>query len=344
MTGTPIHDLLRERILAPLGMASSEAAITNETRLNLAVGYEPMFDDRPPHLGHPLAPARWLVSNTADGSIVSNVIDMSAYARMLLGRGRTLVGGHETTILTPEAFARFVEPRVLMDEPGARQGERYGYGLWTFEDDGRTFVTHSGGMVGYTALLMIDVDTGHRGRRAPERRRRQEARGPVRARRGACRAPRANRSSRCPIPPAPTAIANAAAFAGTYVGDREIELVATEDGLRLRDGAIGVELERWPDVADAFLVPHPARDRYLLRVLRDADGAVTELVHGPDRFAPAGRAARGHARASRRLGWARGPLPQQQPLEPHRADLRPGRRALVPVPARGCRGATDPAR
>ena len=88
-TETPMHELLRERILAPLGMASTEAAITNETRLNIAEGYEPLFDDRPPHLGHPLAPARWIVSNTADGSIVSNVLDMSAYARMLLGRGST---------------------------------------------------------------------------------------------------------------------------------------------------------------------------------------------------------------------------------------------------------------
>ncbi len=160
LTGTPMDELLRERILVPLGMTSTEGAITNETRMNLAVGYEPMFDDRPPHLGHPLAPARWIVSGTADGSIVSNVLDMSAYARMLLGGGSTLVDGHERTVLSLEGFDRFVEPRVLMDEPGRPQGERYGYGLWTLVADGRTFALHSGGMVGYTALLMIDVDTG----------------------------------------------------------------------------------------------------------------------------------------------------------------------------------------
>ena len=251
-----------------------------------------MFDDRPAHLGHPLAPARWLVSNTADGSIVSNVIDMSAYVRMLLGRGRTLVGGHETTILSPAGFARFVEPRVLMDEPGAHRGERYGYGVWTSEEDGRAFVTHSGGMVGYTALLMVDVDTGigaialqnGGGDKKPVVRYALDA---VRA------ALRGEPVVAMPHPPAPTAIGSAPSLAGTYVGHREIELVATDDGLRLRDGAIGVELERWPDADDAFLVPHPARDRYLLRVLRDAEGAVTELVHGPDRFAPAGRALEG---------------------------------------------------
>ncbi len=292
VTSTPVPDLLRERILGPLGMASTEAAITNASRLNLAVGYEPVFDDRPAHLAHPLGAARWIVSNTADGSIISNVIDMSAYARMLLGRGRTLVGGHETTILSPEAFQRFVEPRVLMDEPGEHHDERYGYGLWTFERDGRTFVAHSGGMVGYTALLMVDVDTGIAaialqnggGDKRPVVGYALDA---VRA------ALRGEPIVAMPHPPAPTEIPNGAALAGTYVGDRAIELVETDAGLRLRDGAIGVELERWPDRDDAFLVPHPARDRYLLRVIRDDDGAVSEIVHGPDRFAPAGRSLGG---------------------------------------------------
>ncbi|MEO8477570.1 MAG: serine hydrolase domain-containing protein [Actinomycetota bacterium] len=301
VTGTPIPDLLRERILAPLGMASSEAAITNASRLNLAVGYEPVFDDRPAHLGHPLGAARWIVSDTADGSIVSNVIDMSAYARMLLGRGRTLVGGRETTILSPEAFQRLVEPRVLMEEPGVHPDERYGYGLWSFERDGRTFVAHSGGMVGYTALLMVDVDTGIAaialqnggGDKKPVVSYALDA---VRA------ALRGDPVVPMVHPPAPTAIANAVALAGTYVGDREIELVATDAGLRLRDGAIGVELERWPDRDDVFLVPHPARDRFLLRVLRDDAGDVIELVHGPDRFAPAGRSLRGAAPLP--TGWS----------------------------------------
>jgi D-alanyl-D-alanine carboxypeptidase len=287
VTGTTMPDLLRERILGPLGMTASDGEITNETRLNLAEGYEPLFDDRPPHLGHPLAPARWIVSSTADGSIVSNVLDMSAYARMLLGRGRTLVGGHETTILKPEGFARFVEPRVPTEEPGAHGDQRYGYGLWTSVEDGRPFIGHSGGMVGYTALLMIDVGTGI-GAVALQNGG-GDKKSVVRYALDAVRAAsRGEPVVAMPHPPSPTAIANADELAGTYAGAREIELVATDEGLRLRDGAIGVELERWPDVADAFLVPHPARDRYLLRVLRDVDGAVTELVHGPDGFVPSG--------------------------------------------------------
>jgi CubicO group peptidase (beta-lactamase class C family) len=287
VTGTPVPALLRERILAPLGMTSTEAAITNDTRLDLATGYEPVFDDRPPHLGHPLAPARWIVSASADGSIVSNVLDMSAYARLLIGRGRTLVAGHETAILPAEAFARFVEPRVLMEESGADAGERYGYGLWTFEDAGRTYLAHSGGMVGYTAYLIVDVEArlaaialqNGGGDKKPIVRFALDA---VRA------ALRGDDVAPMTHPPAPATIADAESLAGVYVGDREIELVATEDGLTLRDGAIGVRLERWPDAKDAFLVPHPARDRYLLRAIRASDGTLTELVHGPDRFVPRG--------------------------------------------------------
>ena len=78
----------RERVLEPLGMTSSVAAITDEIWTDLATGYEPMLTDRPAQLRHPLVPATSrIVSNTVDGSIVSNVVDMCAYARLLLARG-----------------------------------------------------------------------------------------------------------------------------------------------------------------------------------------------------------------------------------------------------------------
>ena len=87
VTGQPIHELLRLRLLGPLGMTSSVAAITDEIWTDHATGYEPLRSDRPAQLRHPLVPAPRIVSNTADGSIVSNVVDMCAYARFLLARG-----------------------------------------------------------------------------------------------------------------------------------------------------------------------------------------------------------------------------------------------------------------
>ena len=87
VTGMPIHDLLAERVLGPLGMRDSVALIDDAEYLRTAVGYVPTRWDRPPQLRHPLSPADRIVSNTADGSIVSTAIDMAAYARLLLARG-----------------------------------------------------------------------------------------------------------------------------------------------------------------------------------------------------------------------------------------------------------------
>jgi len=286
VTGSPMHELLRERILKPLGMRHSEGAITNETRLNIAVGYGPVFDDRPAHLNHPLAPAKWIVSNTADGAIVSTPTDMAAYARMLLGRGATLVDGHEVRILSEEMFDLLTTGHVATDDAGIG----YGYGVDVWQESGRRMIGHSGGMVGYTALLRLDLDaslacvTHYNGggekagltRYAIEIVRAAVAGAPL---------------TPMPHPPPPTALPKVDGLAGRYVGPRAIELLATGDGLRLVDGAVGVALERWPDddeEAEVYLVPHPALDRYLLRVSRHDDGAVRELGHGADRFAPEG--------------------------------------------------------
>src|ERR1700730_9308241 len=43
----PLAVVLRRRMLDPLGMASSEPVITNAIRPRMAIGYAPMFDDRP---------------------------------------------------------------------------------------------------------------------------------------------------------------------------------------------------------------------------------------------------------------------------------------------------------
>ncbi len=283
VTGTPMQQLLRERIFVPLEMRSTEGAITNATRLDLAVGYSPVFDDRPPHLNHPLAPDRWIVSATADGSIVSNVVDMSAYARLLLGRGATIVDGTEVRLLSDELFALMTMPHTETDDPAFR----YGYGVDLTTEDGREIVAHSGGMVSHTALLAADLTAGLaavalQNGEGNKVKLVDTALATVRAASRGEDLPQVAFLSR-------TAIPRAAELAGTYEGERTIELVPAGDGLRLVDGALGVLLERWPESEDAFLVPTPSWDRYLLRVLRNDHGSVAELVHGPDRFVRAER-------------------------------------------------------
>jgi D-alanyl-D-alanine carboxypeptidase len=270
-TGTPIQDLLMERVLGPLGMSRSSAAIVEVERAEAAVGYEPLQGDRPAHLNHPLAPAVWQPSNTADGSIVSTATDMCEYARLVLNGGR----GPHGELLDAGAFARWIGPHVVSDE----RGSRYGYGWDVVERDGRRVVRHTGGTVGFTALLEIWPDDGLgmvvllNGHGVKDEFGR-EALTAIAA---------ATRGEALPVfvpPPAPDLIPDAEAYAGTYRSDERVwELDPQDGGLVLRAGPLAVRLERFDE--DAFALPHPALDKHVVRPVRDDAGAVVAITHGP---------------------------------------------------------------
>jgi D-alanyl-D-alanine carboxypeptidase len=279
VTGTPIHELVRQRVLGPLGMRSSDAQITNSTRTDLATGYETIFDDRPPRTEHPLVPARWLVSNTADGSVVSNVIDMSAYARVLLGGGASTAGGHEVRLLSEGGFERLTTP-VLSDE--GEPGFSYAYGVRVGHENGHREIAHSGGMVGYTALLVVRPDEGiacvmllnGEGDSRPTVGFALDVVGAALA---------GKPLPEVEHPPAPSSVANATEYVGPFRGaERVIEIVAHDEGILLRDGVLGVQLE--PVEGDVFVIPHPVLDRFALSFGRDESGRVVEAFLGNEWF------------------------------------------------------------
>jgi len=301
VTGVPIHDLIHQRLLAPLGMASSVAAITDEARMDLATGYEPMVYDRPPQLTHPLVPATWLVSNTADGSIVSNAIDMSVYARFLLNRGE----GPGGRILSEAAFAQLTSHHMQDRDDPEDPYANYAYGL-AVEKPGASprFIGHTGGMVGYTALLRTLPDEGlgcvvlqnGYGNRSGVA---EYALAAVRASLAGDPLPEAAMPRDLEVHP------RAGDFAGTYTGDRRTLEIAVEEGdrLRLKVGPLGVVLQQDPLEApgDAFLVPHGSLDRYLLRFHRDPGGRVVEAFHGDEWFR--GEAYHGPEPEPHPAGW-----------------------------------------
>jgi len=282
VTGEPIHELLRTRVLGPLGMRDSNGMIDDATYQNVAVAYEPLYSDRPIQLRHPLVPAHRIVSNTADGSIISTVLDMSAYARLFLARGD--VPGHDgNRMLSDESFEAWIEQRVPDDEGGT-----YGYGLWAEEYDGVRWIAHSGGMVGYTAMFAVSPTDGL-GCMVMQNGYGEGLRGLVRSAFACVRASLAGEE----LPPAltrpsATEIPKAADYAGTYAGDdgRVFEVEAEREGVRLNAGPVTVMLERDPlaDPTDAFVVPHEALERFALVFRRDADGTVVEAFHGPTWF------------------------------------------------------------
>jgi D-alanyl-D-alanine carboxypeptidase len=286
LTGSRIHELIRDRLLQPLGMTASVAAITEDVWTDLATGYEPMFTDRPAQLRHPLLPATRIVSNTADGSIVSNVVDMSAYARLLLARGDRPDGGGGR-ILSEDGFTRLMASAVDDGDHG-----RYGYGLWEEEVDGHTWFGHTGGMVGYTATAIVIEDeglgcvllqNGGGGRQLV-----------VAAALDAVRAGLSGNPLPAPwAPPAATAIPTASDFVGAYTGDdgRSLEVSEEDDGLTITIGSVVARLERDPllrDEGTTFLVAHPSFELFPLEFQRGEAGPVVGAFHGSTWFAREG--------------------------------------------------------
>jgi hypothetical protein len=250
-------------------MTRSAGAIVEDDRADASVGYEPILSDRPAHLQSPLGPAIWQPSNTADGSIVSTAPDLCAYARMVLAGGAPLI--------QPPPFARWIGPHVDSDE----RGTRYGYGWDVLEREGRRVVRHTGGTVGFTALLEIWPEDGLAVAICQNGSGAKDVLGAF-----ALAAVRAAVSGEelpeVPDVPAPDAVPDAQAFAGTYRAGEQIVRLDPEDGrLVLRTGPLAVRLERVAEEPDLFLAPHPALERHALRVHRDADGVVVGLTRGP---------------------------------------------------------------
>jgi D-alanyl-D-alanine carboxypeptidase len=268
--GRPYPEIVRTRILEPLGMAATEPAIEHDIRSRLAVGYEYLHDDRIGHPGAPLAPATWLETDTADGSIASNAADMCALARLILREGDGLLSG--------EAFRLMSSPKIWVGETAA-----YAYGLVIRELEGRRLIGHGGGMVGYLAALQVDPESGlgavvlQNGMST----------NPMAIAREALRLARGEEDGIARTPGGPPDD-----VAGVYVpddGGDPIELVVSEAGVSLRFSGRELALDELDD--DLFLAADPAFDRFGLRVERPAEAAL-ELWHGGRRYVREGAPAR----------------------------------------------------
>jgi D-alanyl-D-alanine carboxypeptidase len=276
--GKPYAEIVQERIFDPLGMADSFGAITNDLYPRMAKGYRPLHDDRLFYQGQPLIPAAWFETDSGDGSIAATAADMAVYARIFLNGGR----GPRGRILSEESFALMTTP-YLSDEEDEEEGGAwdYGYGLSLFEEDGFRYIGHSGGMVGYTAYMHVDVDNGLGVALL------MTQPGMEKTDFLALKLLRAAHLGQ-PLPemavPDPHRVENAADFAGTYrAGEKTLTLIAEGDRLWLHHAGGRILLEAAP--AKAFIIPHPNFDRYLLTFGREGEGdegPVVEAFHGLD--------------------------------------------------------------
>lgn len=155
VAGASWDDVIRQRILAPLGMHETS------TTVRALVG-RPNVASPHADLGEGVRPIPWrnIDNAAAAGSINSNVLEMSRWISLWLGRGK-LDGkrilseamanesiAQHTVVDDPEFHARLMAPRYL----------GYGYGWFVSEHQGRRLISHGGNIDGMAALVSFMPD------------------------------------------------------------------------------------------------------------------------------------------------------------------------------------------
>jgi CubicO group peptidase (beta-lactamase class C family) len=138
---TTYESLLTERLLKPLGMASSTLTLAALTASpNRAIGYGLAAAGQP-------GPAKLadLASVAPAGALNSTARDMGAWLRFLNSRGRS---GGEAKI-GPAVFARLFEPQQQVSHSSS-----YGLGFFLQTRSGVLLAEHGGNVPGYTAQVV----------------------------------------------------------------------------------------------------------------------------------------------------------------------------------------------
>lgn len=149
VSGRSYGDFLEEEVFAPLGMADTVVGLENTPEARLAAGHERaglLFPRT-----RRVAPQR--NRDTAAGSLVSSVVDMLRFARMLLAGGTTADG---TPLVSPslvEEMFRVQFPRGPFDEDAAGLGLKLGK-LHVPHRNAR----HGGTLPGFSSLLALLPD------------------------------------------------------------------------------------------------------------------------------------------------------------------------------------------
>ncbi len=154
LLGKSNGQIIKERVVEPLGMKDTETVIWNEMREGLPVGYRARNDDRPLPRNGKLVPSALFESETADGSILSTASDMAIYVRMILNKGM----GPEGRLVSQKSFEMLTQKFV--DSSDANSKEHYGLGLGIRTVSGHTYVGHTGGMLGFISEILADMDEG----------------------------------------------------------------------------------------------------------------------------------------------------------------------------------------
>jgi CubicO group peptidase (beta-lactamase class C family) len=272
----PLAEILRRRVLDQLGMSASAPIISNDLRERMAVGYGPLYEDRPFPFKGRLAEAPWLEVAEAAGSVASTATEMAAYLQMLLNRGV----GPKGKVLSERAFELLTKP--VIKAPFRGEEASYAYGLWTSMTNEHLLLRHTGGMVAFSSAMYADLTDGF------------AAFASVNARLGGYRPVAVTRYSldllsatakgqdlpAAPAPPpSPERVRNASQYAGTYATPDGEKLVLEADGEQLLLNHKNQRIILEQAGRDRFIVKHPDFELFALSFGRDKD-VVVEAFHG----------------------------------------------------------------
>jgi CubicO group peptidase (beta-lactamase class C family) len=288
LDGRPWPTAVTARILEPLGMHNTVAAITSASRGRIAQSYTPLHDDRPYPRRGPLAVAGNLEIEVAAGSIASCPADMAAYMRMILDGGAH-PGGR---IVSTAGFTLFSTPYIAAPDFGPKAS--YGYGIAVDELDGHRRLRHTGGMVSFMSAIHLDLDAG------------LGAFASINAQLGyrpnpvvqfALRVLRSTQD-KTPAPPMPpfdesADVHDRVSYQGSYISPdgRRLEVVAADGRLVVERAHERIALQHVEE--DTFIADHADFDLYPLVFERDNAGEstagasrpVVALAHGSDWYA-----------------------------------------------------------
>jgi CubicO group peptidase (beta-lactamase class C family) len=290
LDGRPWPIAVTARILQPLGMRSTVAAVTSDSRARIARSYMPLHDDRPYPRHGPLAVAGNLDFDEASGSIASTPADMAAYMRMILNAG-THAGGR---IVSAEGFTLFSTPYIAAPDFGPTAS--YGYGIAVDDLDGHRRLRHTGGMVSFMSAMHLDLDAGFGAFASINAQLGYRPNPVVELALRVLRSAQSN-SAAPAMPPFDESaeVADAAIYRGSYLSPdgRRLEVVAAGGRLVLERDRERIALQHTEE--DTFIADHVDFALYPLVFERDADSAspsdssasrpVVALAHGRDWYA-----------------------------------------------------------
>jgi hypothetical protein len=279
--GRPFDEAVRERVLKPLGMTATRPLIRDADRALYAVGYSPLYRDRPYIRRDPLVAGPWTPMVNAAGSIASTPADMSRYLAFIIaaGQGRgapVLSDASAKTLLTPVSEGEIFGP-----------GSRYACGLGLYPYKGRTLIHHTGGMITFSSSFHVDAAAGV-GAFASTNCRVSEGYRPRLITAYACELMAAARAGQpLPAPPeigpmAPADVSDATPAPLVSRNGEAISLEIASGVMALRWNGQMLELER--DGKDSYVVRHP-RFQVLPLKLNRKDGRVVSAWWGSELYA-----------------------------------------------------------